>query len=302
MIYYGLNKNNPKSVDKVSDLIDDEFPEASIINAALVNRKNSNIDDISKEFNIYKSGKDSKYKSWIQNNLVGMIIYIYNSFPNKDCPIYAGYNQFVKISRGNIRHFLELCYQSVLKSELENELIEDELNGISISSQSYATKKTSELEIDKILDLGSQGVHLKRVSKRLGKLFNYFQSRRSQSESEINHFTLDMTDQSSLSNMTQQLLNEALIWSVLIETESTKTKSSDNLEEKDYLLHPILSPYFGISHRKKRKVKFSIDEIEKIFMGDDAVFSDLLKTYRDKLELDENNGITENIGSQLGLL
>ena len=36
-------------------------------------------------------------------------------------------------------------------------------------------------------------MHLKRVAKRLGAIFNYCQSRRSQSESEVNHFTLDLT-------------------------------------------------------------------------------------------------------------
>lgn len=303
LINYGLKTFSPKSKIKSSDLVDEAYPEASIINGALVNRKNSDTDFILNELKLYKSGAESKYRSWIPNNLVGMIIHIYNLFPNKYCPIYAGYNQFVKISRGNIRHFLELCHQSVLKAEIDNEIVDEELDEISIYSQSYATKKASELEIDKIPDLGAQGIHLKRVAKRLGKVFNYSQSRRSQSESEVNHFTLDMTDKSSLSETTQVLLNESLVWSVLIETESTKSKSNDNLEEKDYLLHPVLSPYFGISHRKKRKIKFSVPELEIIFSGDDAKFSELLKTYKKKWQLDDSDDMdNEYVGAQLGLL
>lgn len=303
LINIGLKSFSPAAKVESANFIDELHPEASIINGALVNRKTSDIKVILNEFKLYKSGKDSKYRSWIPNNLVGMIIHIYNLFPSKDCPIYAGYNQFIKISRGNIRHFLELCHQAVLKAELDNELINNELDEISIRCQSYATKKTSEQEIDKIPDLGAQGIHLKRVAKRLGKVFSYSQSRRSQSESEVNHFTLDMTDKSSLSETTQLLLNEALVWSVLIETESTKSKSSDNLEEKDYLLHPVLSPYFGISHRKKRKIKFSSEELEIIFSGDDAKFSDLLKNYRRKWKLEDHDDIdNEYVGAQLGLL
>lgn len=301
LILTGLKEFNPHYKANILDFIDEAFPEASIVNGALVNRRNSSPEFIIDQMRLYKLGYESKYKSWVQNNLVGMIIHLYNLFPSKFCPIYAGYSQFTKISRGNIRHFLELCYQAVLKAENEEEI--KGMDEISINSQSYATKKTSELEIDKIPDFGAQGAHLKRVAKRLGKIFNYSQSRRSQSESEVNHFTLDMTDKSFLSEKTQLLFNEALIWSVLIETESTKSKSNDNLEEKDYLLHPVLSPYFGISHRKKRKLKFSVKEIEVIFSGDDGVFSELLKNYRKKWLLeDSDDSDNEYIGTQLGLL
>lgn len=303
LIEIGLKSQKNHNNIKAIKLIDKDFPEASIVNAALVNRKNIDVVELHGEFLKYKLSKETKYKSWIPNNLYGMIIHIYNLFPSKHCPLYAGYNQFIKISRGNIRHFLELCHQSVLKSEVDGEQEENNLDEIKVEIQAFATKRASELEIDKISDLGAQGIHLKRVVKRIGRIFNYAQSRRSQSESEINHFTLDLSDITSLSENTQSLLLEALIWSVLIEQKSTKSKSDDTLEEKDYLLHPVLSPYFGISYRKKRKLKFNIDELEVIFLGDDIKYTELLKSYKRRWSLEESDEMDgEFVGSQLGLL
>jgi superoxide dismutase len=100
---------------------------------------------------------------------------------------------------------------------------------MTIEAQLEATLKTSELEIEKIGDFGAHGMHLKRVAKRLGAIFNYCQSRRSQSESEVNHFTLDLTDINLLAYNVKEILNESLVWSVLIEQKGTKSKSTDNL-------------------------------------------------------------------------
>lgn len=303
LIYQGIRNENDKF--KTSSFIDLDYPEATLVNAVLLNRKNINGKVILDEFTKYKNGDDSKYKHWIPNNLVGVILYLYNLFPTKNCPIYAGHKQFAKISRGNIRHFLELCHQSVLRAEITQKANEQStftLN-MDIDTQSYATKKTSEFEIEKISDFGAHGIHLKRIAKRIGRIFNYSQSRKSQSESEVNHFTLDMSDISSLNETTRLLLNEALVWSVLIEQDSTKSKTDDTLEEKDYLLHPVLSPYFGISYRKKRKIKFSVNEIDIIFTGEDSKFSELLKKYRKKWAIDEDNNLDDEfIGVQLGLL
>lgn len=113
MIETGLSKS--KSKLQVQYFIDDKFPEASLINGALLNRKSISPDEVLEQYLQYKAGHTTKYKSWIPNNLVGVILYLYNKLPTRICPLYAGYKQFVYLSRGNIRHFLELCHQSVTK-------------------------------------------------------------------------------------------------------------------------------------------------------------------------------------------
>ncbi len=302
MIEAGLSKKNSKL--KTKYFIDDEFPEASLINGALLNRKSMNPDEVLEHFLDYKTGNTTKYKSWIPNNLVGVILYLFNKLPTRICPLYAGYKQFVYLSRGNIRHFLELCHQSVTKTHLSSPLPPKSIPTMPIDAQLEATLKTSELEIEKIGDFGAHGMHLKRVAKRLGAIFNYCQSRRSQSESEVNHFTLDLTDINLLAYNVKEILNESLVWTVLIEQKGTKSKSTDNLELNDYVLHPVLAPYFGISHRKKRKLKFSKGEVETIFVGSDEDFSSLLKKYGTRWDIDDTSVDASNsvTSYQLGLL
>lgn len=302
MIETGLSKTKTKL--KTMDFIDDKFPEASLINGALLNRKSISPNEVLEQYLQYKEGNATKYKSWIPNNLVGVILYLYNKLPTRICPVYAGYKQFVYLSRGNIRHFLELCHQSVTKKHFRSVLPSKTIPSMTIEAQLEATLRTSELEIEKIGNFGAHGMHLKRVAKRLGAIFNYCQSRRSQSESEVNHFTLDLTDINLLAYNVKEILNESLVWSVLIEQKGTKSKSTDNLELNDYVLHPVLAPYFGISHRKKRKIKFSKGEVETIFVGSDEDFSSLLKKYRTRWDIEDSSyDVSSSVTSyQLGLL
>ncbi|ELI5737920.1 hypothetical protein RRK58_001923 [Vibrio fluvialis] len=299
-INQGLKDN--KSQLSASSFIDSAHVQASIVNSALVNRKSTNINPelVLIEFEKYKSGTSSKYKNWIPNNLKGVLLYIYSSAPNRICPIYSGFDQFTLMSKGNLRHFLELCHQSFAKLEDVNESY-DYINVVPVDIQTNSTKYTSKLELDKIADLGRDGKYLKRIARRLGRLFAYSQSRRAQSEPEVNHFSIPMSDKSSLKPEVSQLLNECLMWSVLFEEESTKNKSEMVIEEYDYVLHPVLSAHFGISPSKKRKLSLSIYDIETLFIGDDDEFMKVLQKFENKWNLNKDKQENKEIWEQLSL-
>ncbi|MCW0346197.1 hypothetical protein NB703_004290 [Pantoea ananatis] len=307
LITEGLKLHNETNLKKEL-FIDLSFPEASVVNGVLLNRKNNKPSDILKEFDKYKKSDSSKYKNWISNNLVGTILYIYGRASTKFCPLYAGFRQFTLMSRGNLRHFLELCHQSMIKAEFEQSVVEKSgIFALPVDTQAKATYQTSAFELEKISDLGANGVHLKRVARRLGIIYSLSQKRKTQSEPEINHFTLDLSDTTQLTERTQKLLNEALVWSVLFEEESTKIKSDDTTETKDYLLHPVLSAFFKISYRKKRKLKLKPTEVEVIFFGEESEFIRLIKNFKYNWGLDEyNEGDVSDEefikGEQLGLL
>ncbi|MGR5281617.1 ORC-CDC6 family AAA ATPase [Photobacterium damselae] len=301
VISQGLKENDSNL--SPSHFIDSEFKQASIINAALLNRKSnqSSPDSVLIEFDKLKNNKTSKYKNWIQNNLKGVILYLYNTTSNKICPVYSGFDQYVLMSKGNLRHFLELCHQSFARLE-DKGAVYDYEKPIPISVQTEATKFTSKLELDKISDLGCDGKFLKRIARRLGKLFAYSQSRKSQSEPEVNHFSIPMSDKSSLKPEVNKLINECLMWSVLYEEEGTKNKSVTSIEEYDYVLHPVLSAHFGISSSKKRKLSLSIEDIETLFIGDDNDFANVLLKYESKWSLDKKNKEDQETWEQLSLV
>lgn len=299
-ISQGLKEH--KSKLSVSSFIDSQHLQASIVNAALVNRKSSNINPelILIEFEKYKAGSTSKYKNWIPNNLKGILLYLYSTTSNRICPIYSGFEQFTLMSKGNLRHFLELCHQSFSKLEDLDEC-EEFIDVVPIDVQLNSTKYTSKLELDKIADLGRDGKYLKRIARRLGKLFAYSQSRRAQSEPEVNHFSIPMSDKSSLKPEVSKLLNECLMWSVLFEEESTKNKSEIAIEEYDYVLHPVLSAHFNISPSKKRKLSLSIADIEALFIGDDEEFQKVLQKFETKWNLSKDKPLNKGIWEQLSL-
>ena len=294
------NKLNPMI------FIDDRYPEASIVNGALLNRRTTNTNELLNTFLEYKKNKNEQnsYQSWISNNLVGSILYIYNRISSRICPIYVGFNQFQFMAKGNLRHFIELCYQSIKRAELE--CISDEdcnLTEIPVKIQAKSTYNTSSLELEKISDLGPNGYQLKKIANRLGTIFQFSQKRKSQSEPEVNHFTFELSDTSQLSKNTQKLLKEALVWSVLFEEKSTKIKSNTSIEPKDYILHPVLSPYFGISYRKKRKLNLALSDLKVIFEGDDNSYSKFLNTLIAKWnnDIDQSNFESNSHVEQLDL-
>lgn len=300
LIESGLKLN--KCNIPIDSFIDEKFPSATIINGALVNRKTSKINPniVLNNFEKHKKGERSLYDNWIPNNLKGVILYLYKTTSNKTCPIYAGFDQFVLMSKGNLRHFLELCHQAIVRGE-------DELKNfgadsvIPIETQAKSTKFTSKLELDKISDLGSHGKHLRRIARRLGILFSYSQARKAQSEPEVNHFSIPISERTSLDEKTTTLLNECLMWSVLYEDESTKVKSATGIEEYDYILHPVLSSHFGISPSKRRKLNLSIEDIRIIFTEPDDNFSKILKKFEDKWSINKSLPDWSLSGEQLSL-
>lgn len=175
-----------------------------------MNRSSIDLVTLKKDFENYKSGSnDTPYKGWISNNLYGVILYIYNTLPQRECPLYVGFNQFILMSRGNLRHFLELCYQTFIRAEVQSEFTESS-SAINVDIQGKATKATSTAQLEKIEELGSNGIHLKRLAKRLGSLFSLSQKRKSQSESEVNHFTIALSDISLLNDDTKKTFKRSV--------------------------------------------------------------------------------------------
>ena len=66
----------------------------------------------------------------------------------------------------------------------------------------------------------------------------------------------------------------------LVEKSTKNRKDSDiPIEDEDFRLHPILTPYFQISWRKKQKCRFSLDEIDDFLFGTDECVSRVLEEY-----------------------
>jgi hypothetical protein len=275
LIRKAIKNNNLKG--NVEDFLIPEFPQASVILPALLNRTNS-IEEITIEIEKLKSSKDNKFTgstNWIHNNLYGCLLLLYEPL-GRFCPIYSGFEAFCLMSKTNLRHFLELCYKSIANEHLNS--TKRTLKAISIRSQAEASKQASSTFLREVKNFGNDGNKLHTFVLRLGTYFNYAHKRPTQSEPEQNHFSVRDNRSLELNNF----LNDAVKWSVLYENRITKQKGGENQAESEdfeYILNPIYAPYFHISYRKKRSVQFNSDEMNIIVFGDFKEF----QNYMDKV-------------------
>lgn len=285
LITSGLRKR--KSSYKVEDFLFADYPEASIVSFALLHRAGNLIQDIVEEFQKLRNKEYNKFSSstgWIHNNIIGCLLLIYDPL-GRVCPVYTGFEAFCRMSKTNLRHFLELCNKSIVNENLYNDEEITQLKAISPKHQSEAAKQASVGFLKEIKSFGEKGTLLHSFAMRIGTYFRYAQKRPSQSEPEQNHFIVTGT----VADDVRELLEEAVKWSVLYESRSTKQKDHGQGEFNEYVLNPIYSPYFHISYRKKRKVEFSQHEILIFMNGSVPAYEDLMKKYLKKWALSASN-------------
>ena len=295
-IEIGLKKH--QSQINFSEFISSSSPEASIVAACLVNRDTNRfspeiiLDELHKINYQDQQSKFSGDGGWIQNNLYGQLLYLYIGVRSKPNPLYAGFERFCILARGNLRFFQELCHQSFIIFESENfSLDDDELTTtIPIETQSLAAALTADKILTEIEHLGSLGPTLKLLIHRLGKIFELSQKRRPQSEPEITHFSISFDSVNTEENKKiQHILNEARTWAIIYSKKDTKNKGALDREKEDFIPNPIYAPFFGVSYRRKRKLTLSAREFLNIAEGSEESFKRLIFKYANQWSVEIDN-------------
>lgn len=269
---------------KVENFISESYPEASIVNSALLFRTRFTVEEIFLEFNKLLENKENRYTNktnWVHNNVIACIIALYIPF-SRPCPFYSGVSTFCQLAKGNIRHFLELCHKSLNKIDLD---VEPSCLFVSPEHQAEAAKETSTSLLSEIKSFGKYGNKLHTFVYRLGHIFLLAHQQPSQSEPERSHFSI-IRGLVPLTDEDQYFLNEAVKWSVLIEDRNTKKKNETDIETKEYLLNPIYAPYFYISYRKKRRLELSVSDFQTLTKGSINDFSRLLNIFTSEWKMD----------------
>lgn len=289
-ISISLKKIN--STFESSEFIYPEDLRVSIVAYSLINRKKLKLEEILKEINNLQNGLENKFfgkTNWVHNNFIGSYLLFYVNMP-KFCPFYSGFGAFCLMSKGNIRHLMELCYKTFIRAS-ENHSNQDSLtiSQITIEDQAKAAKQASSAFLNEIKTFGKFGNQLHTLAIRIGYLFSRAQHQLKQSEPEKNHFSLGAGGNKALSQESIEILNESLKWSVFFENKSTKNKTKYSPEFTEYVLNPIYSSYFHISYRKKRKLELSTDDLENIIYGSLNSYENVLKKYNAKWEIEDDN-------------
>ncbi|MBI5721043.1 MAG: hypothetical protein HZC37_25495 [Burkholderiales bacterium] len=284
MIQKGLALQGLEGEVQAADLIDDKYPQASIVLGAVLNRRSQAKSDIvgayRKAIDAGPSDTDPFFKvgGWIDNNLYGSLFYLYAGLPRRPNVMYAGFDRFCMLADPNLRFFQALCHAALLLAfeRTNGKDMQGQLR-VDVDVQAKAARQVSDKIYQDILQLGSHGVDLLEVAGRLGRLFQAFNRRRSQSEPEVNHFSIDHAERHQLSPQAERILREAKIWSVLYEETDTKNKSDYDIAQTDLILNPIYAPHFSISYRKRRKVTLSASHTDVLLSKSAQHYEAVLK-------------------------
>lgn len=277
-----LSERNSKLV--ASQFLVSDHPQASFVVPALLHRKSLDPEEILEEIESLNVGRDNRFTGptgWIHNNFIGCFLQLYGPF-SRTCPFYAGFDSFISLAKGNLRHFLEVCHTS-LKQIDQRDGIHD--LQVPIAEQAESARQASSDFLREIRSFGVLGNQLHDFASGLGRLFAAAHRRPTQSEPEINHFSM-LGGSASLDDAERELLSEATKWSVLFELAETKLKGSVDVAESEWMLAPIYAPHFNITFRKKRRLELSRDDIRRLMSGDTYERTQVIDKYKRRWSVD----------------
>lgn len=257
--------------------IREQTPQASIVTPALLSRPSMSPAQVLAELDKLEGGQTNRFTgetNWVHNNFVGCLLNLYEPHA-RACPFYAGFDTFCKLSRGNLRHFLELCHKSVTRAVSQG--IEFG-SPVPAADQAEAARQASTAFLREVRTFGRRGTQLHTFVLRLGSLFALAHQRSTQSESEQSHFSIG-TGVTTLTDDDFDFIKEAVKWSVLFEDKATKQKNEYDPENIDYILNPIYAPFFNISFRKKRKLELTTDDTICLIRGSYDDVRELLRRF-----------------------
>lgn len=260
-----------------------EHPMATVVVPSLLNRESLTPAEVEDELKALVDGRDNRFTGrtdWVHNNFIGCLLRLY-TLSSRTCPVYGGFQSFLRLANGNLRHFLELCYKSFMAYRGEPGEIAMSVPSV---DQALAAHTASSDFLREVRRFGPQGNSLHTFVLTLGSIFALSQDRPSQSEPEVRHFAV-VSGREQLNPSDEEFLSEAVKWSVLFEEPETKKKMDMLQSGIQWVLNPIYSPYFRITYRKGRKLDLTTDELITLIRGSYDQRRALLREYQRKWAL-----------------
>lgn len=236
-----LKKRYPKKIE-----ILDAFNAIDLKLICVLYQKGYSEDDIFD--NICSHTK--KYINWIHNYKKNLIFQITSEC--EQSKKYCGFDTIIKLSHCNTRMILEIMHYAF--GELSN--VEKVYKKISVKKQTAAVNRVAESSFEQINYIPFNGYKAKNLANALGNLFAEFLEDSRAKKFEVNSFSIIISKmEKEQTEELKTILRDAVIWGVLIPSKANKIKNKGDIvfDGRDYMLHPIFSPYFKISYRKRQK-------------------------------------------------
>lgn len=273
----------------VSSLLS-EKPEVAVTAWSVCNQRSFSPSDLINYANNGYKTSDPFYQK-VETYLYSALLSLNIQYSYIDVPVYAGINRYFELSKGNIRHFIELCYQAIKHESVTTRNpfhnLED-FPKISFMNSHAGAKSASEHVFREIPSFSPMGQTLYSMAKRLGDMFQIIQRSKKHSEPEQCHFFV-RCDYGDLGEKINEIFKQAKCWKVLLEHTGTKDKNPNKLALTEYQLNPIYAPKFGISYRRKKRTELTLSELNVICTGSAEEYTALRDIFLDRWDVEYKN-------------
>lgn len=178
---------------------------------------------------------------------------------------YCGHDTFARLANRNIRFYMQLVHESIVQQiTSEKDLSEP----IDCRNQTLAARRVGSNYLRELEGATSRGSHLAKMILGFGRFFGILASNPIGGSPEKNQFFLK--DYGAAAPIEQQseaskLLTEAIMHLALVRSPGTKLAAETDIRAWDYAPHPVFSPYFNYSSRRKRKIE--IHDVDLVGMS-----------------------------------
>lgn len=225
--------------------------------------------------------RSPKAQDWLHNYERGTLFWWATLHAKPKDLVYAGSDMVITLAGRNVRTFLELCRAIVEGWLALGKDGQHPLPPIAVDTQTTAVRRAAENYRGVIRSLPVHSRELLKLADRLGHLFSVLAKSSTQSEPEINHFSISRDTTHEPWN---ELFETAYAESILLRRNGNKQKSDSNLEQDDWQLNPCFAPHYGYSPRRKKKLgALSGRQMEILLTGSDDEFNQLRTQFQKRL-------------------
>lgn len=202
---------------------------------------------------------------------------------------YSGWSTYTKLSNGNIRYLMELVYKAFEKHLLDEK---GDYSVVPQKTQTIAAQEVGHKNLIELEGLWKNGAQLTKLLLGLGRVFQVLAATEGKSAPEKNQFSIE--NSLTMSTEVTELVTAAVMNLALVRSPGNKLNSVTHTRDYIYMIHPIFSPFFEFSHRKKRKILITQEE----FLGLIRTPKSSIKSVLDKSKttIDETNPLPSQLG------
>lgn len=173
--------------------------------------------------------------------------------------LYAGWATYCQLADGNIRLLLELAYEALRRHLSDGHPPGD---SVDLETQTLAAAAVGQLTLRELQGQSGIGGQLTYLTLSLGRIFNVFAVSPEGHAPEVNQIRIERDNLVGDAAELSLILGEAVATGCLLAFDGNKQERvSAQTKTWDYQLHPIFAPYFVYSHRRKRRIQLSANEV-----------------------------------------